>query len=316
MITKEIGHAKSCLINNNLVAIPTETVYGLGGNAFNETAIKKIFELKKRPLNNPLIVHIPSKEMLKEVATDIPDKAIELVDCFWPGPLTVLLNKKNSVPDLVTSGKKTVAVRMPRHEMTLSLLSQIEFPLVAPSANPFGCISPTSAMHVYKYFKKELSCILDGGDCDLGIESTIIGFENDHPIVYRLGSVSIEEIEKMVGSVSLFSKNDRNPPAPGMFSRHYAPSTPTYLSTDVEELLPLFEGKRVGLLVFSNKRNSKAAFIQEVLSEKSCLNEAASHLYAALHRLDAAELDVIIAEKLPDIGLGKTINDRLQRAIK
>jgi L-threonylcarbamoyladenylate synthase len=314
--TTNITKAAQALINDEIIAIPTETVYGLAGNAYSENAVKKIFELKKRPFYNPLIVHIKSTEFLDKVATDIPDMAWKLAEEFWPRSLTLVLKKQPHIPNIITAGKETVAVRVPNHPMALALLEQLEFPLAAPSANPFGCISPTTAMHVSNYFKENLEIVLDGGACKNGIESTIIGFENNQPILYRHGSISVEDIERIVGKVLITTSKDCSPDAPGMLSRHYAPKTNTYLTDNVSELIPSFSGKKIGLLLFKDKISTTENILQEVLSKKGDLAEATKNLYATMHRLDKSCLDVIIAERLPNKGLGKSINDRLERAIK
>jgi L-threonylcarbamoyladenylate synthase len=316
MITTDINKAKKILCNNELIAIPTETVYGLAGNAYNETALIQIFKLKNRPFYNPLIVHIKSASSITDVAIDIPESAMILAEKFWPGPLTLVLKKKSHISDLVTAGKDTVAVRVPNHPVALELLNKLEFPLAAPSANPFGSISPTNADHVFNYFGRKLEVILDGGECERGIESTIIGFENNQPILYRHGSISLEEIEKITGKLSTITNSEKTPNAPGMLSRHYAPNTDTYLVNNVIELIKSFKGRRIGILVFKNQINGKDIFHTEILSKSGDLNEAAKNLYAAMHRLDHNNLDVIIAERLPDVGLGKTMNDKLERATK
>lgn len=316
MITTDINKAKQVLLKNELIALPTETVYGLAGNAFSEIAIKKIFELKKRPFYNPLIVHLKSAVCISDVATEIPESALLLADKFWPGPLTLVLKKQEHISDLITAGKKTVAVRVPNHPTALALLDTLEFPLVAPSANPFGSISPTTAAHVFNYFGEALEVVLDGGVCEKGLESTIIGFENDQPVLYRRGSIAIEDIEKIVGKLSIITTTDKSPNAPGMLSRHYAPKTDIYLTNDITELLKSFDGKKIGLLLFKNQLQNKSIIHQEILSNSGDLAEAAKNLYAAMHRLDQNNLDVIIAERLPDEGLGKTINDKLERATK
>lgn len=315
MITTDINKAKKELESDEIIAIPTETVYGLAGNAYSVKAVEKIFRLKNRPLYNPLIVHIKSADFLLNVANEIPEMALKLAKEFWPGPLTLVLKKQSHIPDLVTSGKETVAIRVPNHPLTLSLLEQLDFPLAAPSANPFGSISPTTATHVLSYFENELKIILDGGDCQSGIESTIVGFENEQPIVYRLGSLSVEQIEEKIGPVlHKTQSNDNSPIAPGMLSRHYAPKTDTVLTTDVESLVKSYPDKKIGLLLFQNEKSQVPIEQQEILSKSGDLKEAAKHLYAAMHRLDKLNLDLIIAERLPDVGLGKTINDKLQRA--
>lgn len=316
MVTKDIIRAKEALANNELIAIPTETVYGLAGNAYNETAIKKIFELKNRPFYNPLIVHIKSAAYIENIACDIPDIARKLAEVFWPGPLTLVLKKQEHVSDLITSGKKTVAVRVPNHPLTLALLNSLDFPLAAPSANPFGSISPTNTKHVVNYFGESLDVILEGGECEKGLESTIIGFENNLPILYRHGTIPLEEIEFITGKVGIITDNDKSPNSPGMLSRHYAPKTDTYLTNNIPELIKCFERKKIGLLVFNKKIKDNKIQHQEILSESGDYNEAARNLYAAMHRLDENKLDVILLERLPNIGLGKTINDKLNRATK
>jgi len=314
LITTNIQEVISSLNKNEVVAIPTETVYGLAANIYCEKAVKRIYELKKRPLNNPLIVHIKSYKALYEVAMNIPINAIRLAEFFWPGPLTLLLDKQSTIPDIVTSGSSKVAVRMPNHPQTLELLNQINFPLAAPSANPFGCISPTSAVHVEEYFGNEINYILDGGNCKHGIESTIIGFEKEQAILYRHGSIPIPEIEKVVKKIKLFTKNDNQPQAPGMLSKHYSPRTLTYLTDHVLDTIDSFPTKKIGLLLFQNKIEHTKVVSQEILSSKGNLHEAAKNLFASLHRLDKLDLDIIIAEVFPDHDLGKSINDRLCRA--
>lgn len=314
IISKDIQKAITLLTTDNLVAIPTETVYGLAGNIYSEKAIKSIFETKKRPFYNPLIVHIPSLTILENIVSHIPETAKQLAAAFWPGSMTLVLPKKNNIPDLITAGKTTVAVRIPNHPLTLELLSKLPFPLAAPSANPFGSISPTKAKHVEAYFKNDIQQILDGGSCTNGIESTIIGFKDNTPIIYRLGALALEDIEAVVGEVIIKNKADNNPTAPGMLDRHYAPKTKTILSRSIMEEIKNFEDKKIGLLSFKTTIKNTSITKQISLSKTGNLQEAASNLYNALHELDYLELDVIIAEKLPDFGLGKSINDRLKRA--
>lgn len=314
MITKDLILAQKALTENKNIAIPTETVYGLAGNAYSEKAIEKVFDLKKRPLYNPLIVHIKSVDFLSEVAREIPESAYKLAKEFWPGPLTLVLKKQAIIPDIVTAGKDTVAVRVPNHPLTLQLLERLDFPVAAPSANPFGSISPTCAQHVDDYFGEDLEVILDGDVCEKGIESTIIGFIENQAVLYRLGSLSLEEIERKIGKVLMQTRDDKAPAAPGMLSRHYAPTTETYFTTDVEKVVKENAGKKIGLLLFENKSEHTDVEFQEILSMKGDLTEAAKNLYAAMHRLDKSGLDLIIAEQFPDVGLGKTLNDKLRRA--
>ncbi|MCG1034851.1 L-threonylcarbamoyladenylate synthase [Polaribacter sargassicola] len=313
IISKDIQKAIELLSNDKLVAIPTETVYGLAGNIFSEKAIKSIFSTKKRPFFNPLIVHIPSVDSLKDIVINVPEKAQLLANAFWPGSMTMVLKKNEKIPDLITAGKDTVAVRVPNHPVTLSLLKQLPFPLAAPSANPFGSISPTKPEHVERYFKNDIQQVLDGGACTNGIESTIIGFENDEPIIYRLGALALEDIEAVVGKISIKNKKEESPDAPGMLARHYAPSTKTFLVDDISTEIKNHLDKKIGVLPFKNSLKD-ASLTEIILSKKGSMHEAASKLYDALHELDHLNLDVIIAERFPDNGLGKSINDRLQRA--
>ncbi len=314
IISKDIQKAIALLTNEELVAIPTETVYGLAGNIFSEKAIKSIFETKKRPFFNPLIVHISSIDALENIVSEIPEKAKILAEAFWPGSMTLVLKKHKDIPDIITAGKDTVAVRIPNHPLTIALLEQLPFPLAAPSANPFNNISPTKPAHVERYFKNDIKMVLDGGSCKNGIESTIIGFENNEPIIYRLGALALEDIEAVVGTIFIKNKKEENPEAPGMLDKHYSPLTTTVLTTDITSEIIKHPNKKIGILAYNFSFKSDAISSEIILSKNSDLQEAASKLYDALHELDHQNLDIIIAEKLPEIGLGKSMNDRLQRA--
>jgi L-threonylcarbamoyladenylate synthase len=316
LITRNIDQAVEILKRDGMISIPTETVYGLAANAFKDHAVKKIFDLKKRPYFNPLIVHIKSIDFLSNIAIDIPKVAYTLAERFWPGPLTLVLNKHSDIPDRVTAGKKTVAVRVPDHPITQALLAKLEFPLAAPSANPFGSISPTCAEHVYNHFHDKLEMILDGGECLHGIESTIIGFENNQPILYRHGSIPIEEIERIAGKVLVSTNAVNKPDAPGMLSRHYAPQTQMYVTHNMADSIDRFSDSKIGILVFKEGILNDRIKHQEILSLSCNFSDEAKKLYAAMHRLDNPGLDVIIAEFLPDKDLGKSINDKLKRAAK
>jgi L-threonylcarbamoyladenylate synthase len=316
MITNKIQEAKEALDKDEIIGLPTETVYGLAGNIYCDQALEKIFRLKKRPFYNPLIVHIKSIDDVFKVAENIPEKAIQLANCFWPGPLTLILNKQSHISPIITADKPTVAVRVPNHPVALELLRNIDYPLAAPSANPFGSISPTTSQHVQDYFGEELSVILEGGSCLNGIESTIIGFENDSPIAYRLGAISIEEIESIVGKVAINNHSESQPTAPGMVSKHYSPKTRLILSENVMEDVENYNKMRIGVISLYQGMNHSSVISTEILSPTKNLYEAASKLYAAMHRLDKLKLEIIIAEVLPNHSVGKSINDRLQRAAK
>lgn len=304
--------AAKLLRGGEIVAIPTETVYGLAGNALDTDAVLKIFEAKQRPKFNPLIVHFAHVALLQKYIADIPEKAALLAGAFWPGPLTLLLPKKPSISDLVTAGSSRVAVRIPSHPLALELLSQLDFPLAAPSANRFGSISPTTAAHVESQLGRKVSYILDGGPATIGVESTIVGFEGEDPIIYRLGGIGLEAIEECVGEVTMLTTSDK-PQTSGMLKSHYAPGTPLYLG-EPEVLLRSITSPKVGVLSFSRSFSDVNPENQVVLSRSGDLHEAAKNLFSALHYLDSLGLDMIVAERVPDTGIGKAINDRLERA--
>lgn len=311
----DIIAAADYLKAGELVAIPTETVYGLAANALNEDAVLKIYAAKNRPQFNPLIMHVASFEQAKLYIKDISDEAEQLAAAFWPGPLTMLFNKKQNVPDLVTAGSKRVAIRVPGHPLTLQLLSQIDFPIAAPSANPSGYVSPTTAKHVYEGLHNKIPYILDGGACGVGVESTIVGWnENNELELYRLGGVAVEAIEQLIGkTIKHHKKITDNPHAPGQLKSHYATNTPLYLG-NINQLLPEFAGKKILLINFQQYHPALAKEQQLILSESGSTGEAAKNLFRVLREADQLQADVILAEQLPDEGLGKAVNDRLERA--
>ncbi len=312
-IGTDIQKAASLLRRGKLVAIPTETVYGLAGNAFNEEAVLSIFETKNRPQFDPLIVHSSSIQWVKEHVAEIPQIARILMDEFWPGPMTLVLPKKENIPDLVTSGLDSVAVRVPSHPMTQELLQMLDFPLAAPSANPFGYVSPTTAQHVNDQLGDKIDYILDGGSTTVGLESTIIGFEEGKPIVYRLGGLSIDVIEESIGPVEIALNQSSDPKAPGMLKSHYAPGKPLYFGNP-GELISDFDGKRIGFLGFMTRLEFLPNDRQLILSPHGDLHEAAVNLFAFMREFEKFPVDIILAEQLPEIGLGRAINDRLRRA--
>jgi L-threonylcarbamoyladenylate synthase len=309
-IGKDINKAKYLLEQGELVAIPTETVYGLAGNALSNEAVIRIFQVKERPQFDPLIVHVPHIEAARNYVRHIPQQAETLAGRFWPGPLTLLLEKKERIPDLVTSGLDTVGIRCPDHSLTTSLLAILDFPLAAPSANPFGYVSPTTPQHVNDQLGNKIAYILDGGSCPIGIESTILGFENQEPVVYRLGGLSIEKIESIIGKVAIQAHSTSNPKAPGQLKSHYAPAKRMILG-NMEDLLQKYPAHCSAILTFEKNYHSPHQYI---LSPSGSLEEAAQHLFAALRMLDRMPVEVILAEPVPDHGLGRAINDRLARA--
>ncbi|WP_200974377.1 L-threonylcarbamoyladenylate synthase [Echinicola sp. 20G] len=314
-IGKDISKAKQLLEAGELVGIPTETVYGLAGNALSPDAVSKIFETKNRPSFDPLIVHTGSIEQISDYTTELLPELKELAQGFWPGPLTLLLPKKSIVPDLVTSGLDQVAVRVPSHPLTRKLLLSLDFPLAAPSANPFGYISPTQASHVVDQLDGKIQYVLDGGPCQVGLESTIVGVEDGQVIIYRLGGVEVSEIKKVVGNVLILPQSSSNPKSPGMLKSHYAPRIPFVLG-DLDQLVPhyLNKGEKFGVLSFTKLFDQVDPEDQRVLSEEGDFQEAAQNLFACMRYLDNQNVNVILSEELPEKGLGKAINDRLRRA--
>lgn len=315
--------AARILREGGIVGIPTETVYGLAANALDESAVLHVFAAKERPSFDPLIVHIGQREQVSHVVRSLPPGAEALMDAFWPGPLTLVLPKQESIPALVSSGLDTVAVRMPSHPLTLQLLRMLDFPLAAPSANPFGYVSPTTAAHVAAQLGEKVPYILDGGPCSVGVESTILGWEPTDPrqqgaqpqegsgawYIYRSGGVPLEDIERVIGTVAPSVKQVL-PVAPGMLESHYAPRKPVYVGT-IDPLLRRFAGERIGVISFQKEYPAHRC---EVLSEQGDLAEAARNLFAVLRELDSSDCKVILAEVFPEEGLGRAINDRLRRA--
>jgi L-threonylcarbamoyladenylate synthase len=307
-----IRQAAEIIKRGGIVAFPTETVYGLGADAFNPLAVARIFEVKKRPSFDPLIVHVADPADVKKLAKETPSNAKKLIERFWPGPLTIVLLKEENIPDIVTAGLPTLAIRMPNHPMALALIEESGIPIAAPSANPFGYLSPTTAGHVRDQLGDQVDLILDGGPCPVGVESTIVSFLEEKPVVLRHGGVSLEEIESIIGRVGASPFEDR-PTAPGMLPKHYAPRTPIVLDWG-EKNLDLYKDKNVGLLVFQGPGNNLKFHPTEILSKSGDLREAAANLFAAIRRLDALNLDLIVATPIPEVGLGRAIMDRLRRA--
>jgi L-threonylcarbamoyladenylate synthase len=314
-IGKDIATAKALLEKGQLVGIPTETVYGLAGNALDSDAVALIFATKNRPDFDPLILHTSAMDRVFDFVKEIPKPLDLLAAKFWPGPLTLLLPKKQIVPDLVTSGLDTVAVRVPSHPLTIELLSKLDFPLAAPSANPFGYISPTKASHVNDQLGDKIAYILDGGDCEVGLESTIVGLEEGEVTVFRLGGLDLNAIREVVGEVKVMTHSSSNPKSPGMLKSHYSPGKPFILGK-LEDLISEYSSKGIPFAVLSFSqffpKISESKQIQ--LSNEGDLNEAAKNLFAAMRTLDTMDVSVILSELLPEEGLGRAINDRLRRA--
>ena len=314
MITSEISIAVNALNQGELVAIPTETVYGLAGSAFNEQAIHKIFQLKNRPTCNPLILHTHCISEVSKFVKEIPPNALKLAEAFWPGPLTLLLPKKSIIPHSVTSGSHLVAVRIPNHTVTLALLKQLDFPLVAPSANPYTRISPTNSKMVDDYFGDALPCILEGDICTKGIESTIVGFHENAPVIYRQGAISVEAIEFIAGKSKVLATKTEKVTTPGMSPMHYAPRTRFQIVDCLSNFILQNSTLHIGVLTHGKATIEQSNTTCIHLSITGDLEEASANLYKSMYDLDGMDLDCIIIEKFPEIGIGKSLNDRIHRA--
>ncbi len=312
---ENIRKAASIIREGGIVAFPTETVYGLGADALNERAVARIFEAKERPLFDPLIVHIASREQLKILTDHISDIHRKLMDAFWPGPLTIVFRKSPAVPYITTGGLDTVAVRMPSHPVALRLIEASGRPIAAPSANRFGYPSPTRAEHVLKQLGNRVDLILDAGKTPHGIESTIIYVEGETIYLLRAGATPPEDIERVTG-LKVVRKARRM--SPGQLPYHYSPATPVILIEslrEVEEILRKFE--RIALITFRREEipeKWKDKVIYDYLSEEGDLREAASNLFDRMHRYDEMSLQAIVFQKVPDRGLGIAINERLLKA--
>ena len=296
-----------------LVAFPTETVYGLGANAFDAAAVARIFEAKRRPAFDPLIVHLAAASWLPRVAARLPPATEALAARFWPGPLTLVLPRAETVPDIVTSGLASVGVRVPDHPAARALMAVAGTPLAAPSANPFGYVSPTTAGHVAELLGDAVDLILDGGPCRVGVESTIVSLLEPMPALLRPGGVPREEIEELLGQRLRVVPSSDRPQAPGQLTRHYATHTPLVVLASSEGQ-PVMAGKgRVGLLARERSPVATGFAAIEVLASDGQPRTAAARLFSALRRLDGLGLDLILAEPWPEHGLGLAIMDRLRR---
>jgi len=304
-----IQQAAEALKQGSVVAFPTETVYGLGANAFDTLAVASIFAIKERPYFDPLIVHVNSLSMVSMVAATIPPVAMQCMEKFWPGPLTIVLPKKDDIPDIVTAGLATVAIRMPLHPVALRLIELADVPVAAPSANPFGYLSPTTAQHVAMQLGTKVAMILDGGKCAVGVESTIIKIENDEVSVLRYGGIPVEEIEKATGLAA--TSHTTKIEAPGQLPYHYAPQTKIVLVSDI---MSVPDDATCGLLLFKKRHIPHTHIHIMCLSDDGDMRQAAGNLFSCLHTLDALKLKVIYAEQVEEVGLGRAIMDRLKKA--
>lgn len=320
----QIAQAAQLLRKNEVVAFPTETVYGLGGNAYNDDAISKIFAAKGRPADNPLIVHISDVEQVNDIADNISAQAALLMDKFWPGPLTLIFhNKSKQLSNKVTAGLSTVAVRMPNHPIALAIIREANIPIAAPSANQSGKPSPTSAQHVYADLNGKIAAIVDGGSTGVGVESTVVDCTVQPPQILRPGGISQEQIEAVIGKVQVdraLIDMKETPKSPGMKYRHYAPNVPLFLVEGSTQFLQQLvdkkraEGLRVGVLTTEENKHRYTAEAILACGKREQPHTVASQLFATLRLFDQEKVDIIFAETFPKSGIGSAIMNRLGKA--
>ncbi len=320
----QIAQAADLLKNNEVVAFPTETVYGLGGNAENSEAVAKIFAAKGRPSDNPLIIHIAEERQLNDFAEDISDQAKLLIKEFWPGPLTLIFKKKEGkLSDQATAGLSTVAVRMPDHPVALAILKRSGLPIAAPSANRSGKPSPTTAEHVWEDLNGKIAGIVDGGQTGVGVESTVLDCTEEIPVILRPGAVTKEQIEAVIGEVSVDAAlldAGQAPKSPGMKYRHYAPDAPLYLVDGSREFIQTLvdkkkeEGLTVGVLTTVENETFYQADYVIPCGQRENLETVASYLYEALRRFNNTNADIIYSEMFPNEGVGVAVMNRLMKA--
>jgi len=306
-----IERAIKLLSKGNVVAFPTETVYGLGADALNPYAVAKIFEAKNRPHFDPLIVHIGRKEWIYDYTEHVSQDALKLIDAFWPGPLTLILHKKSLIPDIVTAGLFTVAIRMPSHAVALKLIEAFQKPIAAPSANPFGYMSPTKVTHVARMLRDKIPMILDGGDSVFGIESTIISFQSHGVYIHRHGAISEEELSEHVEIIHDI-KVDSVYRSPGELPYHYAPMKPLRIVHNIDEI----KTANSSFLAFREPSTVPISRYTKVLSKTGDLKEAAANFFSDLIELDREDVEIIYAERVPETGIGRAIMERLKKASK
>ncbi|MBP5426365.1 MAG: threonylcarbamoyl-AMP synthase [Clostridiales bacterium] len=334
IINKElIKEASNEIIKGGVVAFPTETVYGLGADATNEDAIRKIFEAKGRPSDNPLIVHIADRSVIHDIVEELPEVATKLMDRFWPGPLTIIMKKKESIPYIVTAGLDTVGVRFPRNRVAIEFIKACGVPIAAPSANISGKPSPTAGKHVVDDLNGKVDCIIVSDDADVGVESTIIDVTVVPPIILRPGGITKEDIESLIGKVLLdkavISKLDKDerPKAPGMKYRHYAPSGQVIIiKGDLLDIVNeinkkknfyINSGKKVGILAtYQTKKyyNNDDCTKVIVLGDRDNPETIAAQLFNALREFDKCGIDIILAEAIKICGIGMAIMNRMLKA--
>lgn len=319
-IQQQIQQAASVIRQSGVVVFPTETVYGLGANALDPVGAQKIYQIKGRPSNNPLIVHVANLDQLSQLTPGLSDQAKLVIKYFWPGPLTLILPKSPQVPDVVTAGGPTVAVRMPDHPIALALIESAGTPIAAPSANTSGYLSPTNFLDVYADLGDKVELLIDGGGCEVGLESTVLDLTSEPPMILRPGAITAEELEPILGEVIHYqSHGETVPKSPGLLYRHYSPKTelvlvdPDFAPDAAKNYLK--QGLRVGVLTTDESIRLYPDNVTAIsLGSLSDMTGIARQLFAALHQLDRLNVEIIIAENLPTRGIGQAIMNRLSRA--
>jgi len=321
---EKIKKAASVIRKGALVAFPTETVYGLGADAFNEKAILKIFKAKKRPFNDPLIVHIAENSQLQLLTSNISPIALKLAETFWPGPLTLVVKKSLLVPSLVTSGLDTVAIRMPNNNIALNLIRESKTPIAAPSANLFGRTSPTDAWHVADDLEGSIEMIINGGKTRVGVESTVIDTTTEPAQLLRAGGITLEELQAVIGKITIGAKLEKSFRSPGMMDSHYSPKAKLVLIDNEEvdqvgevirqAILYQSKGFVVGIMAKEENKEKYKGFKVKVIGKGCELKKCAANLFAVLRDFDKEKYEVIIAESLAKCGIGLAIMERLKKA--
>lgn len=327
----KIKYAAQVIEEGGLVAFPTETVYGLGANALNEAAVEKIFQAKGRPSDNPLIVHIADKKSVEKLVLRIPDKAVKLMDNFWPGPLTLVLDKQSIVPKIITAGLDTVAVRVPSHPIALSLIREANLPIAAPSANVSGKPSPTHSQHVINDLKGKVDVIIDGGFSNIGVESTVVDMVVEPPMLLRPGGITLEQLEAVIGRVQIdpaieLKKLDEKtvPKSPGMKYKHYAPKAKVVIvegeiqniASKINSLVNEYESKniKVGILATDETKHLYPENLTVSLGSRVSPETIAANLFNAFRDYDKTDVQIIFAEAIDSSGIGLAIMNRMSKA--
>ena len=324
-----VKEAARYITGGELVGFPTETVYGLGANGLDENAVRKIFMAKGRPQDNPLILHVNSIEMLRTLVVEIPDKALKLIDAFWPGPLTILFKKNNIVPEVITAGLDTVAIRMPSHKIALELIGASNTPIAAPSANTSGRPSPTRAEHVVEDMNGKIPLIIDGGETGIGLESTVIDLTEDIPMILRPGGITPRDIIEVLGECKIDpgleeTSIDSTPKSPGQKYRHYAPKAKMFVFTgkseDVNKEMLIratkakHEGKKVGIMTTIENVEFFSGFMIEEMGSLDDVDSIAHNLFHLIRKLDEAKVDLILCQGVERDSIGLAVMNRLYKA--